>query len=471
MARQSQTLNQQQQLSLRLSPHQVRFGRMLEMSAPEFDEAMERALEENPALETDDSRDAAAHDTDDEGRTFTETADDLVRADYRSDEDVPDYRTRISNRSADDAVYIPEAAAPDTAGVASLESQLADLDLPPRSRELAAYIIGNIDSNGYLTRSADDIAYDIATGSGIDADPDELNSLIEVVRELEPAGIGARDLRDCLLLQLRRLPRSEAADTAREIIDKQFANYANHHYDRVCEALKISRPRLDEATRVIRSLNPKPGTLLENAGIDDRMRHITPDFTVDIDSDGRYTVSMAGTRPRLAVSESFSIDNPNANEFVKLRRNEALEFISLSNRRYDTLMAVMKAIVKLQPEFFHTFDRADLRPMVLRDVAAATGLDLSVISRATATKYVMTPRGVVGLRSLFSESASSTADLSGGAVEQALRRIVDEEDKTAPLSDDEICALLRSRGLDVARRTVTKYRKRLDIPVARLRKT
>ena len=470
MARQSQTLNQQQQLGLRLSPHQVRFGRMLEMSGPEFDEEVARALEENPALERIDSTREIVDNKDDEGRDFTETADDLLRADYPSADDIPDYRTHISNRSADDRIYIPEAVDNDNGGIWSLDAQLADLNISPLQRELAMYVAGSLDSNGYLTRSTTDLADDISMAIGIDVAPRQLDDIIDIVRSLEPAGIGARDLRDCLLLQLRRLERNDAVDTATRIIDTRFLLYANHKYDRVCEQLKITKDQLAAATRVIRSLNPKPGTLLEGSADDDRMRHITPDFTVDIDSEGRPVIAIAGGTPELAVDRAFNIDNPAAEEFVRQRRNEAVEFIAIARRRIDTLMAVMRAIVQLQPRFFHTFDRADLRPMVLRDIAAITGFDLSVISRATATKYVMTPRGVVALKSLFSESASTSSDLSSASVETALQQIVDSENKAAPLSDDALCAELRLRGIDISRRTVTKYRERLNIPVARLRR-
>lgn len=473
MAAQSQSLSQQQQLSLRLTPQQMRFGRLLEMSAPEFEEELAIAIDENPALEAVGDPAADQVQKDDEGRLFTESAEDLQRADYGSEDDVPYYRLNISNRSADDEYYLPEAVDNSSAGLPPLDRQIDELELPDDIRELTQFAAASLDSNGYLTRTPQALADDMAMSVGIDPDPRRMAEAIKIIRGLEPAGIGAENLRDCLLLQLERLDKTQAVVDATNIIDKEFYHFANRKYKKVRSDLGIDESRLDEAIKVIRTLNPKPATMLESAE-DDRIRHITPDFIIDTDADGNVSVSIAGRLPELVIEESFRrrhSTDPATEAFIKARRTEAEEFIGMARRRYDTLMAVMKAIVKLQPEYFKTYDRPALRPMVLRQVAEVSGINLSVVSRATAGKYAITPRGIVALKSLFSESVSDDSDVSVYKIENALQKLVDNEDKSSPFSDDALAAALASQGLNIARRTVAKYRERLGIQPARLRKS
>ena len=481
----SQSLSQNQQQQLKLSPQQVRFGRILEMSAPEYEEEVQRMLEENPALEVQsDFADNAETDRDDEGRPFTESADELQRADYGSDEDVPYYRTHISNWSADDSFYEPEAIDNGTNGVISLENQLAELHLEPELREVARYVIGNLDSNGYLTRSAEAIADDIAMGAGYTVSPLLVRRAIEVVRQLDPAGVGASDLRDCLLLQLDRMPDEPQVTAARKILRDYFDLFSKKHFDRIKAALKLTDRDFDEVLKLIRSLNPKPGALLETVSADDRMSHITPDFHVDVDPEGNVQWALTSKMRELGVNSAFDIakfDTPRERKFmskseleslpyIRERHDAAVEFIDMAHRREHTLELVMDAIVQLQYAFFRTGDRSKLKPMVLRDVRKLTGLDLSVISRATASKYVLTPTGMVSLKSLFSESVNDEGDISSHQIESTIRQVIEHEDKTHPLSDAAICDKLTEKGLNVARRTVTKYRERMGIPVARLRR-
>ncbi|MDE6334429.1 MAG: RNA polymerase factor sigma-54, partial [Muribaculaceae bacterium] len=396
---------------------------------------------------------------------------DLMSADYASDEDIPYYRTNISNRSADDTHYLPEPTDNSAAGIASLDHQIEELGLPDDLRELAVFVAASLDSNGYLTRSPLALADDLAMNLGIEVTPQQVETAIKTIRSLDPAGIGAENLRDCLMLQLNRMERSQAVEDATNIIDKEFYHFANRKYKKVRADLNIDEARLDEAVKVIHTLNPKPATMLES-GDDDRMRYISPDFIIDTDDDGNVNVSMADRLPELIIEENFRrrSTDPATEAFIKARRSEAEEFISLAQRRYNTLMAVMKAIVKLQPEFFKTYDRSSLRPMVLRQIADATNINLSVVSRATAGKYALTPHGMVALKSLFSESISDTADISVYKIESALRKLIDDEDKAEPLSDDALAASLAQQNINIARRTVAKYRERMGISPARLRK-
>lgn len=484
MSSSSQSLAQHQQQQLRLSPQQVRFGRLLEMSAPEFEDEVIRMLDENPALEKSESDTAPVPQADDEGREFTESADELQRADYGSDEEVPYYRIQISNRSADDDYYEPVAVDNGPDGYAALEAQLAELDIAPEEREIARYVIGNLDSNGYLSRSPESIADDLAMGVGITVSPAFVRRTIDIVRSLDPAGIAAYDLRDCLLLQLRRMPDESAVRNALKVLSEYFDLFSKKHFDRIRSALKLSGRDFEEVMKLIRSLNPKPGALLEMAGADDRMSHISPDFEVMIDPDGTISATLLSHAPDLSISPDFSISRIDSIEkhnggdkrmaeaaaFLRERYDAASEFIDMAARRNETLRKVMQAVIKLQYDFFLTNDRSKLRPMVLRDIRDLTGLDLSVISRATSGKYAMTPGGMVSLKSLFSESVNEEGNLSAHFIEASIRKLIEAEDKVKPLSDEAICAMLKDKGLDVARRTVAKYRERMGIPVARLRR-
>lgn len=467
-------LNQQQQLRQKLNPAQVRFGRLLEMSGPEFDDEIRRVADENPALEVFDST-TGLSEQDTGQETFSESADDLIRADYADPDDIPPYRLRDTASHTAERFETVAAAEPQT-GAEALEEQLDELHLAPAVREAATYIIGNLDANGYLTRSIEEIADDIAFTAGIDLPVDTVRQALEVVRGLDPAGIGAADLRECLILQLRRREATVESRTALEILKKHFDLFSKKHFDRIAAALDIPEEAVNRAVDLIKTLNPKPGALLEQVSVADRLRYIVPDFTVDTDGDGRVAVALNSPQPEMAIEKSFELSDgaslrPEAEAFIRSRRDEANDFINMARMRARTLLSVMEAIVRLQTKFFTTFSRADIRPMVLRDVQSLTGLDLSVVSRATATKYVSTPRGTFPLKMFFNEGVGEgTDEASRHAVTEAIAALVAAEDKKSPLSDERLTDLLAERGLKVARRTVAKYRERMGIPVARLRK-
>lgn len=468
----SQSLTQQQQQTLRLSPQQVRFGRVLEMSAPEFEEEVARALDEMPALQpADDAADTVMKD--DEGNCFSETADQLQRADYASDDDVPYHRLYASNRSADDPAYDFEPADDPGASYPSLESQLSEQQLPDDVHEVASFLISSLDDNGFLTRRPAELADDMAMSLGIDVSPAAIEQATKAVRRLEPAGIGARNLREALMLQLRRLPQSAAVRNATRILTDNFDDLARKSFTKIRTMTGLDEASLREAVALIRSLNPRPAALLEGPGTDDRTRHITPDFVVEPDEEGELTVSLGGHVPELEVAPSFKVATakmPGDDGFIARQRTDAEAFIGLARRRADTLMAVIRTIIALQPRYFDTFDRADLRPMVLRDIADRTGFDLSVISRATNAKYILTPAGIVRLKSLFSEKVNPEAEVSSHGIKDAIRELVAAEDPAAPLSDDAICDALAARGMTVARRTVAKYRESMGIASSRTRR-
>jgi len=478
VARNRESLSQelQQRLQQRLNPQNVALGRVLEMSEPEFEDEVRRELDDNPALEVLSPTTPADNE-------FTETSDQLQLADYGDADDVPVYLRRAANASPDDVHYDAGSFAADdnrSMGEILMERLANDGELSEKERIPAAYIIGNIDDNGYMTRSLPAIADDIAMTEGIYIEPSALQSIFDKIRSLDPAGIGATDLRDCLLLQLDRRKPSKAVGNARNIIADNFELFSKKHYDRLAAQVHLSREEMENALQLIKTLNPKPGQALESASSADRIHHVSPDFMLDYDAEtDTFSVSLLGSIPELGIEESFRAEaeeapllrESSAAIFIRRQRRSATDFIKLVEQRSATLMAIVKAIVKLQHDFFISGDRSSIRPMVLRDVAAQTGLDLSVISRATATKYILTSHGVYPLKMLFNESPDGDLDVSSHRILAALGEIISSEDKRAPLSDRALCDALQKRGLNIARRTVAKYRERLGLPVARLRRT
>ena len=466
-----QSLRQQQTLA----PMQLQLVRMLEMNAPEIEEEVRRALDENPALEVKSDEVSAT------AEEFSETAEQLQLADYRSDEDVPFYRYEARNSSADDPRYEPIAVERGESLMDTLMAQIGEIaGITPRQRAIARTLIGNIDDNGYITRSMSAIADDLAIQEEIDVSSAEVKEVWQLVRSLDPAGIAAVDLRDSLLLQLRRRPSSADTALAIEIVSDYFDLFSLMHFDRIRSLTGADAQQLRQAMEVIRSLDPKPGSQYSSS--DDRTRHIIPDFLVEADDENqRLTLTLLNRLPQLQIEQSFASDTPissapsrradTANAFIRQKRDEAASFIRVLETRQTTLFRVMSAIMQWQRQFFLTDDQSTLRPMILKDIAEQTGDDMSVISRATAGKYVATRAGVYPLKFFFNERMrQGDADVSSRTISERLRSIIKAEDKRRPLSDLALTNLLKEEGYDVARRTVTKYRERMGIPVARLRR-
>lgn len=488
----------------KLTPLQVQFVRMLEMTGPEVEDEVQRALDEMPALEAADHEEAISTDSTEDGTPYTESGNDLQRADFRSDEEMPDYlensaasagepMSELSSLSLrplpaslrhtfDPSQYFPQAsAASGESFIDSLQSQLAGIQLSEDDRKIALYIIGSIDSNGYMTRSIQALTDDLAINEGIDTDSASVNRIWQIVRTLEPAGIAATDLRDCLLLQLRRMPRSARSITAIEILENHFELFSRKHFEQIARQLGISLDDLKEAVTLITRLNPKPGAQYAASEVDDRTRHITPDFSVEPTADGKLTLTMLNNIPELRIEATFADDSSipsatgkqleEARLFMRRKRDDARDFIKIIRLRQETLFRVMSAIVKLQHDFFLSDDDLDIRPMVLRDVAQLTGYNLSVISRATQGKYVATLRGIYPLKKFFNEKVrTDDENVTSNRIIAEIKNAIDNEDPAAPLSDRIITGMLAEKGFDIARRTVAKYRESLGLPVARLRK-
>lgn len=485
----SLSLTQEQRLQQRLSPQQVMFGRLLEMSAPEVEDEVRREVDDNPALEVVNNDSPAEEEGD-----FNETSEELQLADYGSSDDVPFYNeqthARRGSASADfDPMSIVEAESSDEGSLnAAMTARLSELNLDDEDRVIAEYIIGNLDDNGYLPRTLTAIAADIAASEGTDADIARVRRVFAEIRTLEPAGIGAVDLRDCLLLQLDRLEKTFAQRVAREIIADNFDIFSKKHFDRLRARLGVDEATLQEALGLIRTLNPKPGAILGGSAAADRASHIIPDFAVERHGvDGPFTVSLLNHTPELAIESSFRLyataddsrilkgpaakRQQEAQTFIRRKHDDAALFIKMLADRSRTLMAVMEAIVERQPTFFGSGNPTDLRPMILKDIAGDTGFDISTVSRATSGKYVLTPHGTYPLKLFFNERPKAETDMSTHEILEALRTIIENEDKRHPMSDEALKDALAAKGYDIARRTVAKYRERLGLPVGRLRKT
>ncbi len=471
--KESLNIQQQQQLTQRLSPRQLQYVRLLEMTGPEVEAEVQLQLDDNPALE---SLDAFEQAVDAEQQPHgNESALDMAPDEDPADVPLPNGG---QGTGVDPASWQIAADGPDL--WTALETQLGEHELDERTRILAQYIIGNLDANGYLSRGLEAMADDLAITVGIEASVEELRSALRVVQSLDPAGIGALDLRECLLLQLERMKSSNFTHRiALEIVRDYFDLFSKKHYERLQAQLGIEKEEeIRKAVALILTLNPKPGAAYEGNSLT-RMGQITPDLVLEDLDNGRFSLSLSSGMPQLQVERSFMLDEnfaprtageKEAQAFIKLKRDEAETFISALRQRGLTLIRVGEAIVARQRAFFLTGDRSQLKPMILKDIQADTGLDLSMISRAAAGKYIATPLGCYPLKMFFNEAPQEDSDASAHQVMHALEQIVANEDKKHPLSDEGLASAMAEQGYNIARRTITKYREKMGIPVGRLRK-
>ncbi|MBQ7689619.1 MAG: RNA polymerase factor sigma-54 [Muribaculaceae bacterium] len=456
---------------------QRELGRLLEMDVNEMAAEVQNQLDSNPALE------AAVEDNDVNRRTEdgreSETAEVIQRNDYADEEDIPPSALWFPRRGSDDERgYVPEVVNEISLQDYLLE-QLSERRLSPKDELIARNIIGNLDGNGYLSRSARSIADDLTFNEGEETETHEVERVLAVVRRLDPPGIAAFNLRDCLLLQLQRMA-GEDARLAYSVIDTCFDDFSRKRYDDISDSLKVSR---EEVTRVVKevilALNPKPGSAYSSGRSEEHSQQITPDFNVAINGD-TLTVTLNNRIPELSIAETYERLNAdferrppvtsraqNQMRIVRDGYNRAKGYLNLLKMRKTTLFECMREICRRQREFFFTGDTADLKPMTLQNIADAVGRDVSVISRAMANKYVDTQWGIKPLRFFFSEGING---VSTTEIKEALRRVVDGENKQEPFTDAQLCDLLRQQGYEVARRTIGKYRDAAGIPKAAMRK-
>ena len=469
-------INQKQVLSLqqKLSPQQIQMIKLLELPTVQLEQRIKQEIEDNIVLEEEE------HASEEEEQPQQISVDEYLRED-----DTPSYKSRINNYSKDDKqrpVFLTEGRSlPEY-----LLEQLGFRNLSERDMRLAAYLVGSIDEDGYLRRDLESVADDIAFTLGIETSAEELERLLGVLHELEPAGIGARNLRECLLLQMAQIPiNSRPRRLARKILTNYFEEFVKKHYEKLMSRLQVSEEDFREAIAEIRRLSPKPGNP-SAAGGTDTTPYIMPDFILDY-QDGRFQLSLNSYNvPEVRVNRRYMDmiremvgsdgtvreKDKEAIQFVKNKIDSAKWFISAIKQRHDTLMRTMQTILDYQQEYFKDGDKSKLRPMILKDIADRTGLDVSTISRVVNSKYVQTQFGIILLKSLFSEAmqTESGEEVSSYEIKNILQECIDEEDKRHPLTDETLMDILNSKGYRIARRTVAKYREMLGIPVARLRK-
>ncbi len=494
----NQRLTQTQRQELKLSPQQIQLMKLLQLPLIELEQRIKEEIEANPALEEDvrddyDDNEPIADEPDngenddynDEEIDFSKD-DEFDINDYLPEEDLEDYSYKLqaNNYSSDDDPYEAPIVNEETFQD-YLMQQLTYRDLTEKQLEIGAYIIGNLDDNGYLSRPVPNIVDDMLFTMNVTTTEEEVTEVLRIVQELDPPGIAARNLQECLLIQLqRRQEENPFADysLAIRIIKDCFEEFTRKHYDKIGKKLEVSNRELKPALDEILKLNPKPADASSSGT--KNIHYITPDFFVSV-NDGQIELSLDGRNaPELHISKAYmkmledftkSKDSRNMQEaaqFVKQKIDSAKWFIDAINQRQNTLYVTMKAIVEIQKEYFLTGDETKLKPMILKDVADKVGLDISTISRVANSKYVQTPYGTFLLKFFFSEGITNEEgeEVSTREIKKILRDCVDNEDKSNPMTDEQLMLVLKEKGYPIARRTVAKYREQLGIPVGRMRK-
>jgi RNA polymerase sigma-54 factor len=446
-------------------------------------------MNENPALEAGkeeeelyEKDDFDANDDYDDYDDTDEIGSEEINIDEYLNDDTPDYKTQANNYSDDDE----ERESPLTAPISfhqDLINQLNTFILNEDEREIAEFLVGSIDDMGYIRRSIPDIVDDLAFTQGIYTDEKTVEKMLHVIHELEPSGVGARDLQECLLLQLKHKTPTEYIALATDIIENQFDAFTKKHYDKLLQKYNVSNEQLKKAIHEIEKLNPKPGGSF--TGNNKITENIVPDFAIRI-VDGELELTLNGRNaPSLHVSKEYqemmqtykdsrdkSASQKDAVQFIKQKLDSAKWFIDAIRQRQETLFVTMNAIMHFQQEFFLEGDETKMKPMILKDIADRVGLDISTVSRVANSKYVETPYGTKLIKEFFSEAMKNDQgeDVSTLEIKKILKNTIEEEDKHKPLPDDQLAEILKEKGYPIARRTIAKYREQLDIPVARLRK-
>ena len=482
--------NLQIKLGQKLAPQQIQLMKLIQLHTLEFQEELERELEENPALEvvkedSGDEDDFSSLDSDYESEGSESIDTDFDVDEYLYD-DEPSYKTASSNFSADDEDFDNESLLTEGQSLYDyLMEQIHLSSIDDEDLKIAEYIIGNLDNDGYLRREIKAIVDDLAFSQGIYTTQEKVKEILEnYVQKLDPAGVGARDLQECLLLQIeKKVSRDQSVILAGNILRHQFDALTNKHYGKIINKYDIEEEDLKDALEVISKLSPKVGGNFDTQTITIN-QEIIPDFVIQIKDGQVLPLLNSRNAPTLRVSEEYkeilstyshdknSAEHKQAALFIKQKLDAAKWYIDAINQRQNTLMQTISAIVKLQKEYFLTGDEKNIKPMILKDVADITGFDISTISRVVKSKYADTPSGIILLKNLFSDSLTNDdgEEVSTKEIKNHLQEIISQEDKRKPLTDDALVDVLKEKGYNIARRTIAKYREQLNIPVARLRK-
>ena len=456
----------------KLSPLQIQTIKLIELPAQELEQRIRKELEENPVLDEN-----VAKETDD----TEEGPREVSLSEYKEDDSIPSYRLRVNNYGKDERPQYNTFSVKESF-TQSLMDQLGFRNLTEHQHSVASFIIGSLDDDGYLRRDISSLVDDMAFRAGIETDEKEVLDMLHIIQEFEPAGVGARDLRECLLLQIRHLKRTPDVENAEKILRDYFTEFTNKHFQKIMSRMGISEQEMKAAMSKILKLNPSPGGQIDDS-YNDQAQQIVPDFVLSLEN-GELKLTMPRfSIPELRVNKKYAailMDAANSAErekreaatFVKKKLDSAKWFVEAIKQRHNTLESTIKAIIDYQREYFMDGDEAHLKPMVLKDIAEKTGFDISTISRVVNSKYIETPFGIYSLKYFFSEGLENQdgEEVSTREIKKALQECVDAEDKHKPLTDDQLVDEMTRRGYKVARRTIAKYRDQLNIPKARLRK-
>ncbi|MDB5202111.1 MAG: polymerase sigma-54 factor RpoN [Ferruginibacter sp.] len=484
----------QQKLLQKLSPQQIQLMKLLQVPTAILDERIKEEMEENPALEQGEEghedefeKDEFAESTEEEFETegSADEYDNIDISDYvhEGDDDIGDYKLRDDNYpEADDNRVVPHKV--ETSFMEMMQQQLGMLKLTEHQQKVAEQIVGSLDDDGYLRREINSIIDDLAFRQNVDTDEEEISELLLQIQQFDPPGVGARNLQECLLLQLeRKVDNGPSVDLAIKVLEKYFDEFTKKHYEKIQRALNLSDDQLREIIAQIVKLNPKPGGNVGESG--KGSNYIIPDFFI-VNNNGKLELTLnSKNAPDLRISEGYrdmlkDYDKGTKKDkrqkeavlFIKQKIDSAKWFIDAIKQRQNTLLNTMEAIMNYQHDFFLTGDETDLRPMILKDIAERTNLDISTVSRVANSKFVQTEFGTYRLKFFFSESlqTDSGEEVSTREVKKILTDLIEEESKKHPYSDEKLTEMLQEKGYNIARRTVAKYREQLNIPVARLRK-
>lgn len=468
-------LTQELKQTQRLSPLQIQTIKLIELPIQDLEQRIRKELEENPVLDED----APSAESDDAQQD--QSPREVSLSDYKEDDSIPSYRLYVNNQGRD---ALPEynTFSVKESFTQSLMEQLGWRNLTEEQNAIASFIIGSLDDDGYLRRDTETLVDDMAFRAGIETTEQQVEQMIGVIQEFEPSGVCARNLQECLLLQMRGVTTDQAGMNAKRILTDFFPDFTAKHFQKIMQRMNLSQQQLKDAMGKILKLNPSPGGQVDDS-YNDQAQQIVPDFVLEMDNGNLKLTMPRFNIPELKVNRKYAdilLEASGSNEkskkeaaaFVKQKLDSAKWFVEAIKQRHNTLMATMQAIVDYQHDYFLDGDETALRPMVLKDIAAVTGFDISTISRVVNSKYIETHFGIYSLKYFFSEGMENTEgdQISTRELKKALQEAVDAEDKSKPLTDDELVDVMRQKGYKVARRTIAKYRDQLNIPKARLRK-
>jgi len=462
-------------LSQKLSPQQIQLMKLIQLPTLDFEQKIQREIEENPALEENKSL------TDNENGDEYSESDEINIDDYLNYDDTPSYKLNSRNTSNSEDKNIPYSAT--ISFTEYLLSQLKPISMDEKMMKVAEFLVGSIDESGYIRLTIDEIIDDLAFTQNLIVNEEEINNVLEIIHEFDPAGVGAMSLQDCLIIQLKRKEKTEMNQLAVEIIENSFEQFSKKHYEKLINKYSIKQEDLKEVIKLISKLNPKPGGSF--SGNSKIIEQVIPDFKISIENNELTLDLNYRNSPMLSISKDYNEmlkgykleknktkSQKQAVQFIKQKLDSAKWFIDAVKQRQQTLLITMQAIMDYQEDFFLTGDEKNIKPMILKDIANKIDMDISTVSRVANSKYVDTPYGTKLLKEFFSESMKTTSgeEISTIEIKKILEKIIDEENKKKPLTDEKLVSLLKEKGYKIARRTVAKYREQLNIPVARLRK-